>query len=105
MPRTPNAHRPAAIRPAPKRDQPGRSRYVTLCSLLLEVDLRRRLRRGGRFVIGVFLEAEDLRGHVARESPAGRVVFLDPLVVAAARNREPILGTGELVHQPVELLV
>src|SRR3954467_12607926 len=106
MPRTARAHSPAAISPAPNRDQPAVTRLLTATPcLFLEVYFGRGLRRGRRLVIRIFLEAEDLRGHVAGKPAARRVVFLNPLVVAAACGRESILRAGELVHETVELLV
>src|SRR5580765_7317713 len=114
MPRTANALSPAATSPTPRRSAVGR--IVTpfsllsrndrrILPLLLEVHFGRRLRRRRRLEVGIFLEAEHLRGDVRRELAALRVVFLQPLVVAHARDREAILRALEGVRQPVELLV
>src|SRR3954467_10741402 len=50
--------------------------------LLLESDLRERLRGRRCFEVGILLEAEHLGGDVAGEAPRRRVVLLDALVVA-----------------------
>src|SRR5690349_22877514 len=89
--------------PPARREQQSSGR--SLRRLLPEVDLGGGLRRGRRFVVRILLEAEDLRRDVAREAAPRRVVFLDFLVVAHARDAEAILRAGEFVHQAVELLV
>src|SRR5688572_4607576 len=56
-----------------------------------EVYLRHGLRFSRRVEQRVLLEAEDRRRHVGGESPALGVVRLDPLVVAHALDRQPVL--------------
>src|SRR6476646_7592409 len=69
-PCTPSAHSAAAAKPAPRRIPAVRCNVITAAApcwpeiLLLEVDLRRRLYGRGRLEIRVFLETEQLGGHV-----------------------------------------
>src|SRR5947209_17203473 len=83
MPRAPIAHTPSASR---------ENRRFIAPLLFLEVDLRDGRGRRRRLEVGILLEAEHLGGDVAGEAPCRGVVFLDALVVAHARDRQPVLG-------------
>src|SRR6185436_11017649 len=101
--------KPCAVMPRTANEQststasPANTRFISV--LLLEIDFGER--GGGRrhFEVRGLLEPVHLRRHVAGKAPRRGVVFLDPLVVAHARDRQPVLGAGELVHQAVELFV
>src|SRR5204863_9028293 len=77
----------------------------TVRSRLSEIDLRHLLGLRGRLEERIFLEAERLRSQVGGKLAARRVIALHRLVVAHALDGDPVLRAGELVHQPVELLV
>src|SRR5262245_14800525 len=79
----------------------------TVTGLLLssEVDLRRLARFHWRLEERVILEAEYLRGNVAREPARLGVVLLNPFVVPHALGCDPVFRTRQLVHEAVELLV
>src|SRR4029453_14390247 len=68
-----------------------------------EVHLRELLRAGRRLEVRVFLEAENLGGHVRGEAPPQRVELLDALVVAHAFGSDAVLRARQFVHQPLEV--
>src|SRR5580765_6293817 len=76
-----------------------------LRGLLAEVDLGNLLGFGRHLEEWIFLEAEHLRRQIGGELATRRVVLLHLFVIAHAFDRETVLGTGELVHQAIELLV
>src|ERR1700733_10066495 len=74
--------------------------------LLGEIPLRRFLRRRIRRVISLLrMEARDPRPDAVRELLDEDVIVLDRLVVPRPRHRDPILGPGQFVLQPHELVV
>src|SRR5665213_3645211 len=63
------------------------------------------IRRVRHLEVWLRLRADDLRRERRREFPDARVVVLRPLVVVAARDRDPILRARQLILQPQKTLV
>src|SRR5258708_2821029 len=96
-----------ATAPAPRRSRPrgAKPRGSPLLLEPAEVHFGHRLLALGHLVVGRLLESQRAGVKVGREHLHHDVEVAHHVVVTLALRGEPVLGAGDLVHQPDERLV